>query len=110
MSTFPIGCSVITGLEKVTRDEVNEKLKVTPEIDPKRGKVYFEIESLQDVHKVTELRSVEKVFSIAAKRSTDEIFGTPQSAEKYFMRLPEDIDWTDALQVCTLKLSRARIC
>ena len=64
MSDYKFGCSVVTGLEKITVEELQEKLDIVAESDTRRGKLFFKLSSLERVHELTQLRSVEHVFAV----------------------------------------------
>lgn len=98
MSGFSFGCSVVTGLEKITIEELKEKLDITAQADSRRGKIFFKLSSLDRVHELTKLRSVEHVFAVVHVFNSDEVYETTELAERFFMRLPESIDWKDGLK------------
>ena len=88
----------MTGLEKITVEELNQNLNLTSQIDSRRGKVFFKLSSLANVHELTKLRSVEHVFSVVHTLESEDVYENTELAEKFFMRLPDRIDWTEGLK------------
>ena len=97
--SFKIGCSVVTGLEKISCKEIKEVFTEESEVDITGGKVYFNLSCLSKVKKVTQLRSVEHVFSVVDVTRSEEMLGSADTVEKYLDQLPDQLDWSKAVEV-----------
>ena len=97
--SFKIACSVVTGLEKISQKEIREVFAEESELDLNGGRVFFHLQSLSNVKKVTDLRSVEHVFSVVDVIKSEQFLGNAEDVQKYLALLPDQLDWSKAVEV-----------